>query len=696
MGGHWLVTSEPGRVCWEKLLAGIERVAWSFKWVTPESDWWWVLTPGIVTAALCGLVVTLFPTPPNWLRVPVGLMFTVFQVIYLGFRVTCTLSLDTVPNATISIAFLLAEAFIHLRVALGNISLMCLTDRKAQADRSEQLVSSGEYLPTVDVYVPTYSEPVEMLRRTIIGCQAMDYPCKTIYLLDDQRRPAMRALAEELGCTYICRPDNQHAKAGNLNHALGKTRGELILCFDADFVPTRDFLRRTVGFFRDPQVAMVQTPQNFFNEDAVTRNFGLDGVLDDEQRLFFRALQPGRDTFNAVVCHGSCFVVRRAALLEIGGVPTETITEDWATSIQLQAKGYRVVYLNEALSAGVAADKVGEFVQQRARWAQGTLQALFASTHPLKIKGLTWKQRFLHFNAILYYLGSLSTLFNLIAPLFFLFFGLVIVRMTLQEMLFFRLPFTVAYYLLFAWLTCYTRSALWTELYEAFLAPSMGLTALRSLVKPFGKGFRVTDKSMRAQGLRINQRVAMPFALLLLLHVSGILAAMLLGRNLEDRHTYDIALYFAASNVVVLWLCILASIDVAQPNLFPRFKHRLRCLIVWDDTGLEVETSELSEGDLVFKAAHRDQLAGLPRAVFVTLPALELRYVPALLTVDYPRRQVTAQFLDVPLEQQRALIEFLFCQRSQWDRRHRPQNEPRVMWEYFRAGVRMYSLAESQ
>jgi cellulose synthase (UDP-forming) len=238
----------------------------------------------------------------------------------------------------------------------------------------------------------------------------------------------MRELARRLGCCYLDRPDNSHAKAGNLNHALERSAGELVLCFDADFIPTRDFLERTVGFFRDPEVALVQTPQNFFNEDAVQRNLGLEHALEDEQKLFFRTLQPGRDSFNAIVCHGTCWIARRRALEEIGGIPTETITEDWATSIKLQAAGYKLLYLNEALSAGLSADTCGEFVQQRSRWAQGTLQALFASTNPLFIPGLAWQQRLLHFSGILYYTGSVINLFNLVAPLLYLFFGVFILH----------------------------------------------------------------------------------------------------------------------------------------------------------------------------------------------------------------------------------------------------------------------------
>jgi cellulose synthase (UDP-forming) len=209
-----------------------------------------------------------------------------------------------------------------------------------------------------------------------------------VYLLDDKRRPAMRSLAEELGCIYICRPDNRHAKAGNLNHAMKQTQGELIVSFDADFIPTREFLTRTVGFFQDPQVALVQTPQTFYNGDPIKHNLGLGGVLTNDQDLFFRLVQSGRDTFNCVICCGSSFIMRRQAVEKVGGIPTDTLCEDLLTSVKLQAAKYKVLYLNEALSAGASAENIGGYIDQRIRWGQGTLQTLFCSLNPLTMPGL--------------------------------------------------------------------------------------------------------------------------------------------------------------------------------------------------------------------------------------------------------------------------------------------------------------------
>jgi len=691
LGLYWLWTDEK----WLGLSAWWQGFrdwrSFHLRIVGNESPLMWALTPAMLMLAWAGTLLLLFDKPPNWLRLPVGAVFFSLQVAYLSFRLVATLSLNTLPDAICSILFFLSEVFVHGRIALGNLSLLRLTDRSGQADASAGEVRTAKYVPTVDVFLPTYSEPVEILRRSIIGCQAMDYPYKTIWLLDDQRRPAMRELARELGCCYMTRPDNTHAKAGNLNHALPLSEGELVVCFDADFIPTREFLQRTVGFFRDPEVALVQTPQNFFNEDAVTHNLGLEGALEDEQKFFFRALQPGRDARNAIVCHGTCWVARRSALEEIGGIPTETITEDWATSIKLQAAGYKLVYLNEALSAGLSADTCGEFVQQRMRWAQGTLQALFASTNPLRVRGLSGWQRLLHLSGILYYLGSVSTLFVLLAPLFYLFFGILILQTSIVEMLFFRLPLMLGYYMLFSWLTLRTRSAVWTEFYDAFLAPAMTLTVVRSLCKPFGVGFRVTDKSVHKRRLAINRKVAFPFAALFVLHVAGLALSIALGRHIEQPETFGIVAYFTLGNLAMLWLCLLVSIDVRRLRPYRRFQHRVPFELCWDDAILKGETRFLSETDATI--AGRNFPSCIPDGARLNMPSIGLVDVPVRMRQDTDA-QLSLEWLALSLPQRRALITHLYCRPGQWN--SRPKSEVRAMWEYARAGLRMYPLAESR
>ena len=437
---------------------------------------------------------------------------------------------------------------------------------------------------------------------------------------------------------------------------------------------------------------MVQTPQNFYNDDAVTRNLGLEHALEDEQKLFFRTIQPGRDARNAIVCHGSCFIARRSAIDAIGGIPTETITEDWATSIKLQAAGYKLYYLNEALSAGMSADTCGEFIQQRARWAQGTLQALFATTHPLHLGGLTWKQRAMHMVSIFYYLGSVSNILTLILPLFFLFGGVMIMKMSIAEMIFYRLPFTVGYYMLYSWLTLKTRSAFWSEFYDAFLAPTMCLTVLRSVLNPFGIGFRVTNKALRAERLAVNWQIARPFVVLLVLHVLGIAFAIATHRHIEQRDVFFIVLYFAASNMSILWMCLLVSMDVGHRSRFRRFARELAFTLAWENGQASGRTAELSDEEVFVPRTLLP--SGLPARAELSIPALGFAGVPVQVAANGREGNVQLALSELSLAQYRALITELYCQPGQWDTP--PKGELRAAWEYFRAGLRMYPLAEAE
>ena len=184
----------------------------------------------------------------------------------------------------------------------------------------------------VDVYVCTYDEPVEVVLATLAGCRALAYP-HTTWLLDDGQRPEMRELAELAGARYLTRPDNSHAKAGNINAALTRTDGELVLMLDADHVPMPDALDAMVGYFDDEQMALVQSPHDFFNHDSVQHYV----VGRHEQSLFYRVVCPGKDRSGAAYWCGSAALIRREALLEIGGVATETIAEDFHTTIRLHA-----------------------------------------------------------------------------------------------------------------------------------------------------------------------------------------------------------------------------------------------------------------------------------------------------------------------------------------------------------------------
>ena len=236
----------------------------------------------------------------------------------------------------------------------------------------------------IDVYVCTYDEPVAVVQATLTGCLALNHP-HTTYLLDDGRRPAMAAVAAEFGAEYLTRPDNFHAKAGNINAALPRTTGELVLVLDADHVPMPDALDALAGYFDDDKVALVQTPHDFYNHDSIQHY----EIGRHEQSVFYSVIMPGKDRHGAAFWCGSGAVIRREALLEVGGVAVETIAEDFHTTIKLHRAGWKSRYHDEVLVQGLAPHDLGGYLLQRDRWARGNL-AVFATTEsPLRTRELT-------------------------------------------------------------------------------------------------------------------------------------------------------------------------------------------------------------------------------------------------------------------------------------------------------------------
>lgn len=253
----------------------------------------------------------------------------------------------------------------------------------------------------VDVVVPTYDESTDVLRATLLGCRALRHP-HTTWLLDDGRRPEMAELARELGARYLTRPDNAHAKAGNINHALPHLEGDLVAVLDADHVPLPHFLDALVGYFDDDEVVLAQAPHEFYNLDSIQH------IAEDrhEQSLFFRIICPGKDRHNGVFWCGSGTVLRRAPLLEIGGVQTATIAEDFHTTIVLHSRGWKTRYHDETLLLGLAPHDLGSFLLQRSRWARGNLRVFLTRQNPLWAPRLTPQQRLSYFASLSHYFGG--------------------------------------------------------------------------------------------------------------------------------------------------------------------------------------------------------------------------------------------------------------------------------------------------
>jgi cellulose synthase (UDP-forming) len=255
----------------------------------------------------------------------------------------------------------------------------------------------------VDVVITTYDESVDVVEPTIVGALLMRGNT-TIYLSDDNNRPEMKALADYYGIIFQSRRNRKHAKAGNINAILPRLTGDLLLVLDADHVPSPDFLDATTGYFRDPSIALVQTAHSFRNHNSVMH----EEQGRHEQSLFFDVLLPGRNRLGSVFWCGSAGLIRRSALEELGGMATETVTEDFETSLYLQARGYTIVYHNEHLVQGLAPDTLNAYLIQRFRWAQGTLSAFRPGRWLPWRRELTWKQKVSYTGALIHYLSPLQ------------------------------------------------------------------------------------------------------------------------------------------------------------------------------------------------------------------------------------------------------------------------------------------------
>lgn len=344
-------------------------------------------------------------------RVAALSVWIVAAAAYFGFRLTTLNGAAPVYSAI----FFAAEFFIAISLALFVFSTWRFPKRDPE---------TPEQGLTVDVFIATYNEPLDLVRKTAAAACAMDYPHET-WILDDGNRPACAALAAELGCRYLARQENTHAKAGNLNNALAASTADFVVTLDADHAPHKTLITRTLGYFRDKRMAFVQTPQAFDNTGSFLHlNVGPGKDAWNEQTLWFHAIERGRDHWNAVAYCGSPAVFRRKALDDIGGFATGTITEDTHTSIRAHKRGWSAVYHPEVLAAGLAPDTPAAFFTQRLRWGRGQMH-VWRLEPILRAKSLTWGQRLCYLASSVHYFAGLQYVVLALAPAIGLFAGIV-------------------------------------------------------------------------------------------------------------------------------------------------------------------------------------------------------------------------------------------------------------------------------
>ena len=453
-------------------------------------------------------------------------------------------------------------------------TLLRSSDRRREADAHEARLRNtpAAELPDVDVFIPTYNEPMDVLEKTITGALCLDYPDFQVWVLDDGRRPWLKEFCRDKGVGYLTRPDNSHAKAGNINHALSKTHAAFVAIFDADFIPQRNFLTRTMGFFANPKIGIVQTPHAFYNSDPMQTNLALQKNLPDDQRFFFDAIMPSRDAWDAAFCCGSNSVTRREALQAIGeALPTGSITEDMLLTLVLLRHGYITRYLGERLAYGLAPETIDAFFVQRQRWARGAIQIMFLKEGPIG-PNLSLLHRLL-FLPTHWLSQSCTTVLTVITPLVYLVTGLSpLVNVTADAVLDYIVPMILALIgglHVFAPSTYHPLAARVVGSFQSFrILP----TVLATLITPFGHTFKVTPKGKGARRTGYEQFIFWSCASLMFLTIGGLVVNSVPEyRVIEQTSLIPVMAIWGTINVLILFLVCMMALQAPIQRSEERF-----------------------------------------------------------------------------------------------------------------------------
>src|SRR5208337_43944 len=461
------------------------------------------------------------------------------------------------------LCLLLAEAYAFVILFLGYFQTIWPLRRAPVA-----LPENPEEWPHIDVLIPTYNEPLDVVRYTALGALNMDWPAAKlhVYLLDDGRRPEFEQFARDAGIGYRTRPDNKYAKAGNINEALKTVHSPLIAIFDSDHVPTRSFLQMTVGWFlRDPRLAVMQTPHHFYSPDPFERNLGQFRVIPNEGELFYGIVQDGNDFWNSAFFCGSCAVLRREALDQIGGIAVETVTEDAHTALRMQMNHWNTAYINIPQAAGLATERLSAHVGQRIRWARGMIQVL-RTDNPLFAPGLTLPQRLCYFNAMGHFLYAAPRLIFLTAPLIFLLLNHTNIPGFWAAIVAYAVPHLTLASVTNARIHGEHRHSFWNEIYETVLSPYILLPTMMALVNPKLGKFNVTAKRGMVKRTFFDARIAQPFLIMLMFNILGLLVAIprLFIWDRDRPGTILMNAGWCFFNVIILGVCTAVARELKQ------------------------------------------------------------------------------------------------------------------------------------
>ncbi len=612
--------------------------------------------------------------------------FSTFRYGFWRISTTVRFFLDPATKWSVLDAFFIwllvgAEAYAFIILGLGYMQTLWPLRRTPVP-----LPDDPDDWPSIDVLIPTYNEPLSVVKYSALAAINIDWPADkfNVYILDDGKRDEFREFAEQAGIGYMTRTDNKHAKAGNINRALEKLTSPYVAIFDCDHVPTRSFLQVTVGWFlRDAKLGMLQTPHHFYSPDPFERNLHQFRIIPNEGELFYGIVQDGNDFWNATFFCGSCAVLRRTAIMEVGGIAVETVTEDAHTALRMQVNGWNTAYINIPQAAGLATERLSGHVKQRIRWARGMIQIL-RTDNPLFKRGLTPAQRLCYFNAMSHFLYALPRLIFLTSPLIYLLLGQVNVPGYWAGILAYAFPHLVLSSMTNSRIQGQHRHSFWNEVYETVLAPYIFLPTMLALVNPKLGSFEVTAKGGVVNKTFFDTRIAQPFLMLIGLNVLGLLAAIprflqfpgatwiwplntfALMYDGDHVGTIVMNLIWTCFNICILGCASACAMESQQRRQTVRINMAVPAKVMLPN-GVQYDavTSDMSSGGVALRLNH-DLPLGPGDEIKLEFPVLDGNTILPALVVGSAGGVLRAQFDALTLQQDEALTMVLYSRADSW------------------------------
>ncbi len=539
------------------------------------------------------------------------------MTLYLIWRLFFTLPFQEGWFAIVMGILLLAS---ETAATLGTFELFW---RKNKQELIEKPMILDEDYPNIDIFIATHNESTDLLYNTVNASTFMKYPDQSkvhIYLCDDGNREEVATLAKNLGVHYLGVKDNQHAKSGNFNYALSMTDSPLIVTFDADMIPRNNFLMESVPYFLLPkykkdendnwikgkddahyseEIGFVQTPQSFYNPDLFQFNLFAETTIPNEQDFFTKEINVMRNSSNSATYTGSNTVLSRKALEEIGGFPTDTITEDFETGILIQSKGYRTIATTEVVANGLAPTSIKNLISQRVRWARGVIQSVRNTRLPFN-KELTFSSRMSYMVSHSYWWSFARRLIFTISPILFALFNIRIAVCGFWDLLLFWGPSHLFYSLSMRSLSSATRNQRWSQIIDTILAPYMVIPVILESIGLKQMKFKVTEKEIEGDSFKQQVLYAIPHMILLFLSIAALIR-FTVGKYGSELFFGSIILFWLVYNVINLLYAVFFLLGRKIYRKSERISASETVQIKFEDRAITGKTLNLSEGGFLLE-----------------------------------------------------------------------------------------------